>query len=76
MCSQAKGIRNSFSGSVARPFVKGKQWYTDVKGPFTIPSLINENKYVFGLFEGKSRNLIQYHLKEKSEAQIYIRRWY
>ena len=76
MCRQAKGIRNSFNGTVSRPLVKGKQWYADIKGPFTMPSLINENKYVFGIIEGKSRMLIQYYLKEKSEVHKYLKRWY
>ena len=70
MCRQAKGTRNSFTGTVARPQVLGKQWYADVKGPFTMPSLINENKYVFGIIEGNSRYLIQYYLKEKSDEYI------
>jgi len=56
--------------------VKGKQWYADVKGPFTMPSLINENKYLFGIIEGKSRMLIQDYLKEKSEVHTCISRWY
>jgi hypothetical protein len=76
MCRQAKGTRNSFTGTVARPQVLGKQWYADVKGPFTMPSLINENKYVFGIIEGNSRYLIQYYLKEKSDVHKCLRLWY
>ena len=72
MCRQAKGVRSSFTGTVARPHVKGKQWYADIKGPFTMPSLVNENKYVFGIIEGKTRMLIQYYLKEKSEVHKYL----
>ena len=76
MCRQAKGTRNSFTGTVARPQVLGKQWYADVKGPFEMPSLLNENKYVFGIIEGKSRYLIQYYIKEKSEVHKCLRLWY
>ena len=41
-----------------------------------MPSLINENKYVFGIIEGKTRLLIQYYLKEKSEVHKCLRNWY
>ena len=59
-CRQAKGKRNSFTGTVNRPDVLGKQWYADIKGPFTMPSLIHSNIYVFGIIEAKSRFLIQF----------------
>jgi len=67
MCKQAKGIHNGFLGNVARPLVKGKQRYENVKATFII-SLLNENKYVFGTIEGRLRMLIQSYLKEKSEV--------
>jgi len=53
---------------MSRPQYKGKQWYADVKGSITLPSLMNENRHVFGIIEGKPRFLIQYYLKEKSEV--------
>ena len=65
MCRQAKKKRNSFSGTVSRPTVLGKQWYADVKGPFTMPSLVHKNQYVFVIIEGKTRLLIQYFYKGK-----------
>jgi len=76
MCRLAKGTRNSFAGAMSRPQVNGKQWYTVVKGLFTLPSLINENRYVFRIIERKSKFLIQYFLKEKSEARKCLRNWY
>ena len=66
----------SFNGTVSKPLVKGKQWYADIKGTFTMQSLINENKYEFGIIKGKSRMLIQYYLEEKSEVHKYLKRWY
>jgi len=76
MCRQAKGTRNSFTGTVARPSVKGKQWYADVKGPFTIPSLIHENLYVFGIIEASTRYLVQYYIKHKSDVHRCLKSWY
>jgi hypothetical protein len=76
MCRQAKGTRNSFSGTVARPLVQGKQWYADVKGPFTTPSLVHENLYVFGIIEAKTRYLIQYYIKQKSDVHQCLKVWY
>ena len=51
-CRMAKGKRNSYNGTVAKPTTTGKQWYADIKGPFEKPSLVNENIYVFGIIEG------------------------
>jgi len=76
MCRQAKGKRNSFSGTVARPTVFGKQWYADVKGPFIMPSLVHKNRYVLGIIEGKTRLLIQYYIQEKSDVHKCLRSWY
>ena len=76
MCREAKGIRNSYNGTVARPTIRGKWWFADVKGPFTMPSLLHENQYVFGIIEGKTRFLIQYYIKEKSAVFTCLKEWY
>jgi len=76
MSRQAKGTRNSFTGIVSRPRIKGKQWYADVKGPFTMPSLNYEIKYDSGIIEGTTRYLVQYYTKEKSEVQKCLKQWY
>ena len=75
-CRQAKGKRNSFSGTVARPQYIGKQWSADIKGPFQMPSLVNENIYVFGIIESKTRYLIQFYIKKKSDVGKCLRIWY
>ena len=75
-CKQAKGKRNSFTGSVNRPDILGKQWYADVKGPFAMPSLVHGNTYVFGIIEAKSRLLIQFYIKKKSDVESCLRAWY
>jgi len=41
-----------------------------------LPSLIEENKYVFGIIERKARFLVQYYMKEKSEVHKYLKIWY
>jgi len=64
MCRQAKDIQNSFTGTSNRPTTKGKQWYVVVNGPFNISTLVEENNYVFGIIEGKSRFLVQYYMNE------------
>jgi hypothetical protein len=61
---------------VARSLPLGKQWYADVKGPFEKPSLINENIYVIGIIEARTRYLIQFYLKKKSDVEKCIRSWY
>jgi hypothetical protein len=75
-CRQAKGKRNSFTGSVNRPDLLGKQWYADIKGPFTMPSLIHSNIYVFGIIEAKCRFLIQFYIRKKSDVEQCLRGWY
>ena len=75
-CRQAKGKRNSFTGTVARSQPLGKQWYADVKGPFEKPSLIHGNVYVFGIIEARTRYLIQFYIKKKSDVETCIRSWY
>ena len=75
-CRLAKEKRNSFSGTVARPSVIGKHWYADVKGPFEKPSLVHENVYVFGIIEAKTRFLMQFYIKKKSDVGKCIVSWY
>ena len=75
-CRLAKAKRNSFSGAVSRPLILGKQWAADIKGPFDTPSLVNENIYVFGIIELKSRYLVQYYIKRKSEVGNCLKNWY
>ena len=75
-CRLAKAKRNSFSGSVSRPLILGKQWAADIKGPFDTPSLINENTYVFGIIELKTRYLVQYYIKRKSDVGKCLKNWY
>jgi hypothetical protein len=72
----AKAKRNSFGGTVSRPLILGKQWAADIKGPFDTPSLVNENIYVFGIIELKSRYLVQYYIKRKSEVGNCLKNWY
>jgi len=66
----------SFKGTVARATIKGKFWYADIKGPFEQASLIHGNKYVFGIIESKTRLLIQYYIKKKSDVVACLRSWY
>jgi len=66
----------SFKGTVARATIKGKFWYADIKGPFEQASLIHGNKYVFGIIESKTRLLIQYYIKKKSDVEACLRSWY
>jgi hypothetical protein len=68
-------MRNSYNGTIARPEIKGKYWCADVKGPF-MPSLVYKNNYVFGILEVKTRLLIQYFIKEKSEVHKCLKYWY
>ena len=75
-CRLAKAKRNSFGGTVSRPLILGKQWAADIKGPFDTPSLVNENIYVFGIIELKSRYLVQYYIKRKSEVGSCLKNWY
>jgi len=49
------GGKNSFSGTVARSLPLGKKWFGVVKGLFEKPYLINENIYLFGIIEAKTR---------------------
>ena len=39
-----------------------------MKGPIATPSLVNENKYVFGIIDGKSKFMVQYFIKHKDEV--------
>ena len=75
-CRRAKAANSSFKGTVARPEIIGKQWYADVKGPFSKPSLKFGNHYVFGIVEAKTRLLIQFYIKNKSDVGECIRSWY
>ena len=75
-CRRAKGKRNSFMGTVAKPTILGKHWYADIKGPFDQPSLVHNNVYVFGIIEAKSRLLIQFYIKKKSDVEVCLRSWY
>jgi hypothetical protein len=75
MCRQVKGKRNSFSGTVSRSTVFGKQWYADVKGPFTMPSLEHKNQYVFGIIERKTRLLMQYYIKVWQDTWVWRCYW-
>jgi hypothetical protein len=45
-CRLAKAKRNSFKGTMSHTEPLGKRWYADVKGPFDMPSLINQNTRV------------------------------
>jgi hypothetical protein len=67
-CRQAKSTRASFTSVVPRCADAGYQWYVYVKGPFKTPSLINNNIYIFGLIDSKSRLIVQYFLKYKSDV--------
>jgi len=73
MCRLAKATRTSFKGTVARSTIRGKCWYADIKGPFEQTSLIHNNKYVFGIIESKTRLLIQYYIKKKSDVEACLR---
>ena len=75
-CRLAKGKRNSFSGTVARPNIKGKHWYADIKGPFEKPSLVHQNIYVFGIIEATTRYLIQFYIQKKSDVEACLRSWH
>jgi len=44
-----------------------------IKGPFEKPSLVYENVYEFGIIEAKSRYLIQFYIKRKSDAAKCIK---
>ena len=50
--------------------------YADDKGPFAMPSLVHGNTYVFGIIEAKSRLLIQFYIKKKSDIESCLRAWY
>jgi len=76
MCRLAKATRSSFKGTVARAAIRGKCWYADIKGPFEQTSLVHGNKYVFGIIESKTRLLIQYYIKNKSDVEACLRSWY
>ena len=41
-----------------------------------MPSLIHSNIYVFGIIEAKSRFLIQFYIKKKSDVEQCLRGWY
>ena len=76
MCRRAKATRSSFKGTMARAAIRGKFWYADIKGPFEQPSLVHGNKYVFGIIESKTRLLIQFYIKKKSDVEACLRSWY
>jgi len=75
-CRRAKAANSSFKGTVARPHIIGKQWYADMKGPFTMPSLKFGNHYAFGIMEAKTRLLIHFYIKLKSYLGDCITSWY
>jgi len=41
-----------------------------------MPSLVEENKYVLEIIEGRTRFLAQYYMKKKSEEPKYLKIWY
>ena len=41
-----------------------------------MPSLIHSNIYVFGVIEAKSRFLIQFYIRKKSDVEQCLRGWY
>ena len=67
-CALAKAHRRSFKGSLDIPEFVGQVWQVDVKGPIQCESLVNGNKYVFGLIDVKTKFMVQYFIKTKDEV--------
>ena len=67
-CALAKAHRRSFKGNLDVPEFVGQVWQVDVKGPIQCESLVNGNKYVFGLIDVKTKFLVQYFIKTKDEV--------
>ena len=71
-CALAKSHRQPSPGHLDTPEFIGQTWYVDVKGPVATPSIVNGNTYVFGIIEAKTKFLIQYFMKQKSEVLHYF----
>jgi len=72
-CRRTKVHHPVTNQSVPRRDVLGELWFVDVKGRISTPSLKFKNHYVFGIIESKSRYLIQYFVRNKSDVFECIR---
>ena len=75
-CALAKSHRQPSIGHLDTPDFIGQTWYVDVKGPVSTPSIVNGNTYVFGIIEAKTKFLIQYFMKQKSDVLHYFKLFY
>ena len=67
-CALAKAHRRSFKGNLDVPEFAGQLWQVDVKGPIQCESLVNGNKYEFGLIDVKAKFMVQYFIQTKDEV--------
>jgi len=74
-CRRTKVQHPITNQTIPRSEVLGEMWFVDVKGKIATPSLKFKNHYVFGIIESKSRYLIQYFIRNKSDVLECIKKF-